>query len=155
MKRNVARAALDCLDDLPVTCEPSDIINRASQLEAACVGNLPRNNDGNVRREPSLASKLLWCKYPALVPIYDSHAVRAIQVLSKLANMRHLENGTDYATFVEFWRVIYRDVEPLIAELNRHQYPYNVRLFDKRLWILGESTYGLSGGDPALAIAAE
>lgn len=75
--------------------------------------------------------------------------------LSKLMNDRHEENGTGYATFVRCWIVVYQDVEALIAQLNRHRYPYNVRLFDKLLWILGEETYGL--GDPAspFAVAAE
>ena len=155
MKRKVAKAALSYLGSLPGTCNPCDIIKYARQLEALCVHELPHSADGNVRREPSLASKLLWCKYPDLVPIYDSHARRAIMVLSKLRNGLHEDNGTDYATFVRCWTVVYQDVEPLIAQLNRDRYPYHVRLFDKLLWILGKETYGPADPAPPFAVAAE
>ena len=154
VKENVAQAALACLDGLPRTFHGHSIIEYALQLERACAVRLPRKKNGEERSEPSLASKLLWCKYPTLVPIYDSHAVRAILVLSKLMEVpRPVVGDSEYARFVDAWNAIYDQVETLITQANDGRYPHKVRLFDKLLWILGEREYG--SRNLRLPVAAE
>lgn len=48
------------------------------------IGDLYKGNSGNDRAFRSLTAKVLWCRYPDTVPIYDLFASEAITFLAKV-----------------------------------------------------------------------
>ena len=91
------------------------------------------------KKNLSLSSKALWCRYPSQVLIYDKNARLSLTVLCRLADTPVRRQGRAYADFVEGWNALYEPVAPMIAErLNDCGYPYAIRVFDKILWILGQ-----------------
>jgi hypothetical protein len=96
----------------------------------------------------SLASKILWCRFPGHIPIYDGFAVRGLKTLSRLAAIPRLAHVGEYAQFSHAWWGVYAQTRPLIERhLGEHplpqRYPYPVRILDKILWYLGQPGYGV------------
>lgn len=115
------------------------------ELEQVC-----RVAYGGPRRFTSLASKVLWLRFPDSVPIYDRYAVAALQVLSKLENgiavNAYSGAGVDeeYSAFLHYWREIYGRYEHLLtkplSEVAEPR-PHKVKIFDRILWNLGNPAY--------------
>jgi hypothetical protein len=115
------------------------------ELEQVC-----RLAYGGPRRFTSLASKVLWLRFPDNVPIYDRYAVAALQVLAKLESgiAAHVYPGAgvdeEYSAFLHYWRGIYSRYEELLTEPLRRvaePRPHKVKIFDRILWNLGNPTY--------------
>jgi hypothetical protein len=96
---------------------------------------------GKPREVTSLTSKALLCCYPYDVPIFDSYALRALQVISRLSRMTTGENQSEYACFVDAWFQVYDEVEPVIELAGLDGYPYKVRVLDRLLWYLGQPNF--------------
>ena len=96
------------------------------------------------RKMTSWLSKALWCCFPDSVPLYDSHAERALWILSRLTQMPAPNYRTgdcdDYLDFISVWLSFYESIT--IFDNYLFDYPYKVRVFDKILWIIGQPDYG-------------
>ncbi|OIO59566.1 MAG: hypothetical protein AUJ47_10560 [Candidatus Marinimicrobia bacterium CG1_02_48_14] len=109
------------------------------------------------RRWLSAVSKLLWCSFPYEIAIYDAFVHRSLVVLQgltpylaempRLGNAPSLKSGTDILALVDFY-MNFRKM--IVAILKHHQtqfdelrkkyseeYPYDIRILDKLLWLLG------------------
>ncbi len=105
----------------------------------------------------SATSKLLWCLYPQDIAIYDSFVHRTLLVLQHfdddLATLSHLghpnriNNEDDIKRAASFY-MTYQDMVKLLQEkhqptldnlrtLHGESYPYDIRIVDKLLWIIG------------------
>lgn len=106
------------------------------------------------RKWLSASSKLLWCLYPHEVVIYDSFVERVILVLQhlepSLANVNfekapgHKEGSGAikdyYLIYAGNVQKLFKAYQPQLEELRRQHnpsYEYDIRIFDKLLWILG------------------
>jgi hypothetical protein len=98
----------------------------------------------NKRREfTSLTSKALWLCYPDKVPMFDSHAQRALLVLAKLESgiVAPPAGASDYHQFVFVWTQFYEKYRDAISNSDIHGYLYRVRVFDRVLWMIGKDQY--------------
>jgi hypothetical protein len=140
----LAKAVLDWADHQPEDSrlETLDALIRAhADLMAAC-----SQANGRGRDFTSLASKALWLRYPDAVPLYDRFAQDALWLLSKLeSDLPSVPKGaTRYGAFAFFWRTLYDRYAPSIAAIDNNGYRYQVRIFDRILWLIGEPVYGSS-----------
>lgn len=140
----VATAALNWVDSQP----PDSTLEAAEDVVRAHMdlGSLCSAVCAKPRSCISLASKVLWLRYPDDVRVYDRLAQDALWVLSKLecGLLSPPRNSTKYAAFVFVWRSLYERYEQSIAAIDDRGYPYRVRIFDRILWLIGEPVYGLS-----------
>lgn len=110
------------------------------------------------RKWISAASKLLWCLYPHNTVIYDAFVERSILVLQcvdeDLIQMPRLgkspkSNSPDFLTKSTeyYWaysllvKKLHQKYQPLISQLKSDlgsTYPYDIRLTDKLLWLMGD-----------------
>lgn len=114
------------------------------------------------RKWLSAASKLLWCLYPEQSPMYDRFVSRSVTVLRHLApslagfpalgeapNPIKGEAGPDataryaayYGQFYEMVHALLADNAARLAQLraqHNETYPYDVRILDKLLWMMGK-----------------
>lgn len=88
------------------------------------------------RRLPSLCSKALWLKYPHRIPIYDSHVLRALDVLARIFSVT-VDNGDPVARYYKLWFHFY-NVFKQVAGQSEERGKYPLREFDKLLWSLGK-----------------
>jgi len=98
----------------------------------------------NKRREfTSLTSKALWLCCPDKVPMFDSHAGRALWVLTKIESGIVAPPGgaSDYHQFVFVWTQFYEKYRDAISNSDIRGYPYRVRVFDRILWMIGKDQY--------------
>jgi hypothetical protein len=81
--------------------------------------------DGRDRDFTSLASKALWLRYPAVVPMFDSFARRALWVISKIEKDIAPPAGekSEYCKFAYTWRALYQRYGPTIAAIDMKRYP--------------------------------
>jgi hypothetical protein len=86
----------------------------------------------------SLTSKALWCCYPHDVPIFDSNAANALQVLSRICRFSPAQDQEPYARFLDLWFQVYREIAPVISSQDLADCPYKVRVLDRLLWYLGQ-----------------
>jgi hypothetical protein len=98
----------------------------------------PITRTGLPRQLTSLTSKALWCCYPEDVPIFDRNAVGALRVISRLRQMAPERNQSEYAGFVDVWLQVYKEVEPVMSEVDLSDCPYKIRVLDRLLWYLGQ-----------------
>ena len=101
----------------------------------------PSLKSGNPKEVTSLTSKALWCCYPYDVPIFDSYAVDALRVISRLSRIAPEPNQSEYACFVDVWSQVYSEIVSVIEEADLNGYPYKVRVLDRLLWDLGQPSY--------------
>jgi len=143
----VARQILDFADNerTPTRVLDRDSISGAYQKLYARLSSVvhPSPRSGNPRNVGSLTSKALWCCYPADVPIFDDHAARALQVVSRLLGIKATKSE-DYERFVEVWFVVYERIGPAINASGLKDYPYKVRVLDKLLWHLGQPSFDMA-----------
>ena len=99
------------------------------------------------RRIDSLTSKALWCCYPHDVPMLDGNAELSLKVIARFCNVTVVSGQTRYASFVDAWFQVYRDVEPFIDLENYNGLRYKVRVLDSFLWWAGQQSFA-----PAKAI---
>lgn len=113
------------------------------------------------RKWLSATSKLLWCLYPARIPMYDRFAHRSLVVLQRLEPaLAHLpplnetpqgrqgedglaaaeRYGAHYGQYYAMVKALMAENEGRLKQLRvRHNesYPYDIRIIDKTLWLLG------------------
>lgn len=104
--------------------------------------------EGRGRDFTSLASKVLWLRYPDEVPLYDGFAQEALWMLSKLEpDLPPIpKSTTKYGEFTLIWRTFYDRYADSIAAIDNDGYPYRIRIFDRILWLLGYPSYIVPGG---------
>ena len=103
----------------------------------------------------SATSKLLWCMYPNDIVIYDAFVARAILILQcldkDLASMARLDippqksdDSTTmtnyYITYSNLVTTLFNKHKHVLSELrtsNPNDYKYDLRIFDKLLWMMG------------------
>jgi hypothetical protein len=140
----LAKAVLDWVDSQPDDSRLDTLeglVHAHAELMAAC-----SKADGRSRDFTSLASKALWLRYPDAVPLYDRFAQEALWMLSKLEpGLPPVSEAPDgapkYAPFALMWRALYDRYAPSIATIDNKGYPYQVRIFDRILWLVGEPVY--------------
>lgn len=101
----------------------------------------PRTKNGEERDVTSLTSKALWCCYPDAVPIFDNNAAGALRVIGRLCHFAPVPKQSKYACFVDLWLKVYAELEPVISDADLSGCPYRVRLLDRLLWYLGQSSF--------------
>lgn len=106
----------------------------------------------------SAASKLLWCLYPYQIVIYDRFVHRTVVVLQKIDPIildfprvgatpkvelqRDVRRATEH--YMNYQAIVQKLLSTHTLTLNelreRHNesYPYDVRIVDKILWLLGK-----------------
>ena len=105
----------------------------------------------------SATSKLLWCIYPDDIVIYDSFVYRALVVMQcldrglskfprigvapKVTSESDIASATShYMNYQGMVRHIYEHNIKILNELRnnyRETYPYDIRIIDKLLWMIG------------------
>lgn len=140
----VAQTALEWCDRQASTTSlvtVNEVVIAHGELTSACRAAV----DGK-RRFTSLASKVLWLRYPHDVPIFDRNAQYALWLLSKCETALPPlpPNGKNYAQFATVWRYFYDRYREAIESIDAGSYPYRVRIFDKILWIMGAKCYTVS-----------
>jgi hypothetical protein len=103
----------------------------------------PSPISGNPRNVVSLTSKALWCCYPSDVPIFDDHAARALQVISRLLGIKAVKSDK-YECFLEVWFQVYGRIDAAIDASGLKDYPYKVRVLDRLLWHLGQPSFDMA-----------
>jgi hypothetical protein len=123
----------------PLSLDRQAILSEFERLEA-------RLKIVTSRRVISLASKGLWCCYPNSVPIYDRNAVTATRAISRISRMAPEPGQSEYGCFLDLWIRVYREVEPVIDQADLTGCPQKVRVLDKMLWYLGDTSFYDSAG---------
>lgn len=105
----------------------------------------------------SATSKLLWCLYPETFVIYDAFVHRTLSVLQSLDNdlagfprigeaptvrqVGYIEAATmhymNYQSLVRRLLEIHGELLESLRARHNEAYPYNVRILDKLLWMIG------------------
>ena len=139
----IAQAALAWCDSQPATSSRADLeylVRAHEELARAC-----RAAVNGKRQFESLASKVLWLRYPYDTPIFDGNAQRALWVLSKCQSRVLLvpPKATTYGQFTAVWNQFYSRHRGAIESIDIGDYPYRVRIFDRILWMLGAPRYTL------------
>ncbi len=116
----------------------------------------------------SATSKLLWCLYPHNIVIYDAFAHQAACVLQALdpgqlgarrignppaissdhgASRRRQHATTPGEWYAHYYALVHRihdqsrDIRDAMKRESSVSYPYDIRITDKILWILGNPNY--------------
>ena len=153
----IARVVVDFADHrerLAPGCGYAAILQQFEKLYGRCGEVAPKNKDGRGRDITSLTSKALWVCYPDVVPIYDNYAERALQVISHLmplnlheAEAQRARAAKKYAPFLDIWLQLYEQAAQVIrSAAAAANYPYDVRVLDKMLWLIGRPGYGAEKG---------
>jgi hypothetical protein len=95
--------------------------------------------------------------------MYDGFAQNSLWIISRLAGKcPRSPNGHRYHLFADVWMQLYEEALPEIERIDLRGYPYQVRVFDKILWIVGEPNYnrnpcqlGLAAGAKAMSNASK
>ncbi len=121
------------------------ILDEFKKLESRLQLILPMNKSGTPRKVTSLVSKAIWCCYPSDIPIFDSYAEYALQVLCRICNIKVNNDisgsNKEYERFLEAWLHVYREIEPVIDANVLKVYPYKIRAFDSLLWYIGQPKF--------------
>jgi hypothetical protein len=143
----VARQILDFADNerTPTRVLDRDSISGAYQKLYGRLSEAAHKSpqSGNPRDVSSLTSKALWCCYPSDVPIFDDHAARALQVISRLLRIKATKS-VEYERFIEVWFKVYDKISPAIDAAGLKDYPYKVRILDRLLWHLGQPSFDMA-----------
>lgn len=112
----------------------------------------------------SATSKLLWCKYPDQIVIYDSFVERALIVMqcldgdlvafARIGVAPKVKHKTDIAAAVEHYMNYQRVVRHILTQHSKilndlrqkhsEPYPHDIRIVDKLLWMIGNPKYDLT-----------
>ncbi|MGB6941051.1 MAG: hypothetical protein WBE37_01475 [Bryobacteraceae bacterium] len=112
--------------------------NRLGEL----IGNTAASiKTGKIPKLTSLTSKALWCCYPDDVPIFDNNAASALRVISRLCHLSPAPKQSEYACSVDLWLKVYKDLDPVMSAADLSGCPYRIRLLDRLLWRLGQSSF--------------
>lgn len=148
--RKIAQKIIEFADgDRPKALQnKAQIISEYKRLES-CLQPLapPAPKSGKSRAVTSLTSKALWCCYPDDVPIFDDYAVRALQVISRICDIKPESEQSGYESFVDVWFQFYAGVKPVLDQADLNGYPYKIRVLDGLLWYLGKPTFDVSNVD--------
>src|SRR6185437_2037566 len=125
------------------------IVAEFDRLHERIKSEAPRTPAGDLRGITSLTSKALWCCYPSDVPIFDANALRALEVLSRICGIGPAPGQSEFASFVDVWLQMYKEVEPVIQAADLSDCPYKVRVLDRLLWYLGQPGFWQAIGDSA------
>ncbi len=121
------------------------ILHEFKELELRLQRVVPKNKSEKPRKVTSLVSKAIWCCYPEDIPIYDSYAEHALQILCRLSNIKVTENinhpNGEYARFLEAWFLVYNEIESAIDPEILKDYPYKIRVLDSLLWFIGQPKF--------------
>ena len=148
-------AERDAIADVIVTWidnqDPTTTLDTAESIIEAHADLVEQCQRVKKRGYTSLASKALWLRYPEQVPIYDSVALSAVRVLSKLLPGNSRPPGapntpSDYASFVRAWMRLYDDSSTALAAIEGCK--YRSRILDAILLRLGEDIYWIAPGSP-------
>lgn len=135
-------------------CGYAAILEQFETIYELCSAVGPKNKDGRGRDLTSFTSKALWVCYPDIVPIYDDYAESALKMLSKVmppspraGETQCSQAAKKYAPFLDNWLHLYARLAPVLrTAAATANYPYDVRVLDKMLWLWGEPSYGLKKG---------
>jgi hypothetical protein len=122
-------------------CDKNGIVSEFNSLGELISKVAKPKKDGNPPQLTSLISKALWCCYPDDVPIFDNNAASALKVISRLCHLASRPDQPKYARFIDVWFRVYNEVEVLIDQADLSNCPYKVRVLDRLLWHLGQSTF--------------
>lgn len=115
--------------------------------------------DAEPRLWLSASSKILWCRYPHDVAIYDSFVEKTLTVLQwldgalidlpRLGSRPEVRAEEDLEDVIGFYgryerqvRCLLRQYESQMKELRDKtgaNYPYDIRILDKLLWLAGRA----------------
>jgi hypothetical protein len=144
--RNIARRIVEFADEKRpkgLDRNMALIISEFKKLEERIQPFAPATKSGKERKVTSLTSKALWCCYPEDIPIFDDHAERALQVISRICHIFPEPGQDKYKRFVDVWLQLYRRVEPVIDQADLKGFPYKIRVFDGLLWFLGKPEFDM------------
>lgn len=105
----------------------------------------------------SATSKILWCRFPADIVIYDAFVERVLTVLQwiepaltgepRLGRRPKMTHARDTGGVADYYQTYENQVRRLLARYQdqfdglRHEtgvnYPYDIRILDKMLWRMG------------------
>jgi hypothetical protein len=121
------------------------ILDEFNELELRLQEFMPRNKSNKPRKVTSLVSKAIWCCYPDDIPIYDSYAEHALQILCRLSEIKVSgkvkDSNGEYARFLEAWFLVFNEIEPAIDPKFLTVYPYKIRVLDSLLWFIGQPKF--------------
>jgi len=124
------------------------ILKEFKELESRIQKVVPTNKTGKPRKVTSLISKAIWCCYPSDIPIYDSYAEHALQMICRLSNIKVSGSSNDsaieYAHFLEAWFHVFKEIEPAIDPEILKVYPYKIRVLDSLLWYIGQPKFDVN-----------
>ena len=124
------------------------ILKEFKELKSRIQQVVPKNKSGKPRKVTSLVSKAIWCCYPSHIPIYDSYAEHALQMISRLSDIEvpRAAKGSEkeYAQFLEAWFRVFKEIEPAIDPEILKVYPYKIRVLDSLLWYIGQPKFDVS-----------
>jgi hypothetical protein len=148
--RTIARRIVEFADEPRPTAldqNRASIISEYKKLEGRIQSFAPRTKAGKQIKVTSLTSKALWCCYPDDIPIFDSHAQRALQMISRICRIFPEPGQGEYGRFVDVWLQLYRKIEPAIDRADLKGFPCKIRVLDGLLWYLGKPEFDLQGVD--------
>jgi hypothetical protein len=141
---NIAKAILAYADAQPAGSRiqgKDGIRSKYKELEQRLLPFARQTKSGLTIGITSLTSKALWCCYPQEVPIFDSHALSALRVLSRMYRVTPESGQNDYEVFVGVWFSLYEKIKPFLDQADLSCYNYQVRVFDRMLWHLGQPNF--------------
>lgn len=113
----------------------------------------------------SATSKLLWCLYPNTIVIYDAFVHRALVVMQcidddldgfpRVGGAPRIQGEADIAPAVQHYMnyqamvrqllSAHADLLRILREHHNEAYPYDIRILDKVLWMIGNSREAYAG----------
>lgn len=107
----------------------------------------------------SATSKLLWCLYPATIVIYDTFVHRVLVVMqcidddlagfARIGAAPQIDGEADISSAVQHYmnyqamvhrlRSVHRQLLSELRTRYNEAYPYDIRILDKVLWMIGNS----------------
>jgi hypothetical protein len=121
------------------------ILDEFNELVLRLQKYMKLNKSNKPRKVTSLVSKAIWCCYPEDIPIYDSYAEHALQILCRLSDIKIIgkakESNGEYARFLEAWFLVFKEIEPAIDPEFLKVYPYKIRVLDSLLWFIGQPKF--------------
>ena len=142
--REIARRIIEFADEprlLTLKMDKALIVSEVHRLRSRIQPVIPTLRSGKPPEITSLTSKALWCCYPHDIPIFDSNALRALQLIGRLCRVASASSGKAYDNYADVWLQVYERIRPVIDAADLKGYPYKVRVLDGVLWYLGEPSF--------------
>lgn len=132
--------------------EPND-----DEIQALYINLLRALHDEVARSWVSATSKLLWCLYPNTIVIYDAFVHRALAVMQcidddlegfprvgeppRIGGVADIavaaQHYMNYQAMVRHLLCVHAQLLQDLRARYNEQYPYDVRIMDKALWMIG------------------